>query len=363
LRDVCATRGREQTSLKIAAKGERRRAKGDGRVDGKDERFRQDVPVPERPDLPSRTLWSGSVAPPADLPRTVVTIGVFDGVHRGHQVIVSRAVALARASGLPCVVLTFDPHPGDVVRPGTRVPMLSTVAHRIELLYEVGADAVWVLPFTLELSQLTAEEFVLDVLVARLHAQSVVVGANFHFGHRAAGRVETLIRLGETHDFAVESVELVGGAGFPAWSSTQVRERVFAGDVVAAAEILGRPHRVEGEVVHGDHRGSELGYPTANLRTAPDAAFPADGVYAGWLVRAGGERLPAAISVGTNPTFDGADRRVEAYVLDRTDLDLYGEWVAVEFANRLRGMERFDSVDGLLVQMSADVAAARTLVG
>jgi len=171
--------------------------------------------------------------------------------------------------------------------------------------------------------------------------------------------------LGAALGFTATSVALVGGPGDsgPVWSSTQVRERVATGDVAGAAEILGRPHRVEGEVVHGDHRGRELGFPTANLALSADPAVPADGVYSGWLVRADGERLPAAISVGSNPTFDGTERRVEAYVLDRDDLDLYGEHVAVEFAERLRGMERFESVDALLAQMSADVVAARAQVG
>ena len=302
----------------------------------------------------------------ADAGPTVVTIGAFDGVHRGHQVILSRAAAVAAAAGLPCVVLTFDPHPASVVRPDSKVALLSTVAHRTVLLCQAGADAVVVLPFTLELSKLSPEDFVRDVLVGRLHAQTVVVGANFRFGHRAAGTVETLTELGRTYGFTVEVVGLVGrdgGPEVPVWSSTRVRRCVLEGDVAAAAQILGRPHRVEGEVVHGDQRGRELGYPTANVAVAAAAAVPADGVYSGWLVRADGERLPAAISIGTNPTFDGAERRVEAYVLDRTGLDLYGEQVAVEFAQRLRATERFDSVDALLVQMSADVATARAQVG
>jgi riboflavin kinase/FMN adenylyltransferase len=191
----------------------------------------------------------------------------------------------------------------------------------------------------------------------------VVVGANFRFGHRAIGDVRTMGDLGAGYDFAVESVGLAGEVGVPVWSSTQVRRAVAAGDVAAAAEILGRPHRVDGVVVHGDHRGRELGYPTANLDAAPDAAMPADAVYSGWLVRAGGQRLPAAISVGANPTFDGAQHRAEAYVLDRTDLDLYGERVGLEFAQRLREMERFDSVEELVRQMTSDVATARQQVG
>lgn len=310
-----------------------------------------------------RQVWTGAQVPPADLGRTVVTIGVFDGVHRGHQVILGRALDRARAAGLPLVVVTFDPHPGDVLRPGTPVAKLASVERRTELLLELGVDGVWVLPFTLDLAGLTPEQFVDELLVAHLRPSVLVVGANFAFGHGAAGRVETLRELGLTRDFRVEPVELVGGAGVPVWSSTRVRACVEAGDVAGAAAILGRPHRVDGEVAHGDHRGRELGYPTANLAAAADAAVPADGVYSGWLVRPDGVRLGAAISVGTNPTFDGTVRRVEAYVIDRTGLDLYGEQVGIEFAHRLRPMERFDSVDGLLAQMAADVAAARLQLG
>ena len=323
---------------------------------------RPDVTADDGTDVDARAAGAGAGA-------AVVTVGVFDGVHRGHQVIMARAAAVAASAGLPCVVLTFDPHPGSVVRPDSKLPLLSTVAHRTVLLRAAGADAVVVLPFTHELSQLSAEDFVRDVLVGRLHAQTVVIGANFRFGHRAAGTVQTLAELGLKYGFTVEVVGLVGRTSrpdapdAPVWSSTRVRRCVLEGDVATAAQILGRPHRVEGEVVHGDQRGRELGYPTANVAAAADAAVPADGVYSGWLVRADGERLPAAVSVGTNPTFDGAERRVEAYVLDRTGLDLYGEQVAVEFAHRLRATERFDSVDALLVQMSADVATARAQVG
>jgi riboflavin kinase/FMN adenylyltransferase len=308
-------------------------------------------------------VWTGADRPDLGQRRSVVTIGVFDGVHRGHQVTIRRAVELARAAGVPAVVVTFDPHPVTVVRAGTRVPVLSTVEQRVELLHRAGADAVWVLPFTLELSQLTPEEFVAHVLVARLHPVAVVVGANFRFGHRAQGDTETLDQLGLEHGFAAEAVELAGDPGGPRWSSTAVRAEVAAGQVAAAAQILGRPYRVDGVVVHGDHRGRGLGYPTANLELAADTAVPADGVYSGRLVRAGGDVLPAAVSVGTNPTFDGTQRRVEAYVLDRDDLELYGERVGLELVDRLRPTLRFDSVDELTTQIALDVAAARAQLG
>ena len=202
-----------------------------------------------------------------------------------------------------------------------------------------------------------------QVLVAKLRAKSVTVGENFRFGHRAAGTVDTLRELGEQYDFSVDAVALVGDKTVN-WSSTFVRECVAAGDVDEAAQVLTRPHRVEGEVVHGDHRGRDLGYPTANLHTPGGVAIPGDGVYAGWLVRTpypSPQPFAAAISIGTNPTFDGTERRVEAFVLDRDDLELYGEHVAVDFVQRLRPTLKFDGVDELLTQMAKDVEQAREI--
>jgi riboflavin kinase/FMN adenylyltransferase len=219
-----------------------------------------------------------------------------------------------------------------------------------------------VLPFTRQFSELGPDDFVRAVLVDRLHAARVVVGEDFRFGYRAAGDVPLLAQLGEKYDFTVEGVPLLADNGVTI-SSTEIRQRLAAGDVAGAARDLGRPHRVEGVVVRGHQRGRALGFPTANLETLPHTAIPADGIYAGWLtsVDPSGrelERWPAAISVGTNPTFDGQERSIEAYALDRDDLDLYGAHVAVDFAARLRGMERFDSVDELVAQMHRDVAAA-----
>jgi riboflavin kinase / FMN adenylyltransferase len=293
----------------------------------------------------------------------VVTIGFFDGVHQGHRRVVRRAVALARERGASAVAVTFDPHPTEVIRPGTHPPLLSTSDHRADLLESLGVDAVLVLPFTLELSKLSPEEFVRQVLVDRLHTVGVVVGENFRFGHRASGSVADLVELGARYGFTTEGLPLVApeDGAQPRFSSTDVRRMVLDGDVEAAARCLGRPHRVEGTVVHGAQRGRDMGFPTANVETPPHTAIPADGVYAGWLV-VGGQALPAAISVGTNPTFDGRHRVVEAYALDRDDLDLYGVHVAVDFAARLRGMVRFDSVDALVGQMRLDVDAARALV-
>ena len=251
---------------------------------------------------------SGGTAWPR-CPRTgdsVVTVGFFDGVHHGHRRVVRRAVELARARGAKAVVLTFDPHPSEVVRPGTHPPLLTTPTHRADLMGELGVDAVLVLPFTVDLSRLTPAEFAKQVLVERLHAVAVVVGENFRFGHKAAGTVAVLTELGAEYGFAVEGLALAvpeEGEG-SRFSSTDVRRMVLAGDVETAALRLDRPHRVEGMVVHGAKRGRELGFPTANVDTPAHTAIPADGVYAGWLV-VGGERLPAAVSVGTNPQFDG----------------------------------------------------------
>jgi riboflavin kinase / FMN adenylyltransferase len=309
--------------------------------------------------------WQGLQDVPDGWGRSVVTIGVFDGVHRGHQRVVGRAVEAAAQLGLPVVVITFDPHPDEVVRPGSHPPFLSTTRRRAELLAGLGADAVCVLPFTPEFSRLGPDEFVRVVLVDRLHAARVVVGEDFRFGHRAAGDAALLAELGEKYDFVAEAEPLLTDDGVRI-SSTAIREQLAAGDVAAAARDLGRPHRVEGVVVRGQQRGRGLGFPTANLETLPHTAIPADGVYAGWLVALGTggqeqERWPAAISVGTNPTFDGRERIVEAYALDRDDLDLYGVHVAVDFVARLRGMIKFDSVADLVEQMRRDVDAARAV--
>lgn len=310
--------------------------------------------------------WQGLDEVPADWPRSVVTIGVFDGVHRGHQRIIGRVVADAAALGLPAVAVTFDPHPVEVVRPGAHPVMLSTLRRRVQLLGELGIDAVCVLPFTTEFSQLKPEEFAQAVLADRLHAARVVVGTDFRFGHRAAGDVTFLAELGGKYDFIAEGLDLLTDGGGRV-SSTGIRKMLADGDVAGAAQDLGRLHRVEGVVVAGHRRGRALGFPTANLRTYPYTAIPGDGVYAGWLAaldEAGeeSERWPAAISVGTNPTFGGSERTVEAYALDRDDLELYGAEVAVDFAARLRGQARFDGIEALVRQMHEDVDQARSLL-
>jgi riboflavin kinase/FMN adenylyltransferase len=310
--------------------------------------------------------WGDPLDVPDDWGRSVVTIGVFDGVHRGHQRIVAKAVESAAELGLPAVVITFDPHPDEVVRPGTHPPLLCTPRRERELLAGLGVDAVLVIPFTLEFSRLGPDEFVRAVLVDRLHAALVVVGETFRFGHKAAGDVSLLAELGEKYDFTALGVPLLTEHGVTV-SSTRIRAMLADGDVVGAAHDLGRPHRVEGVVVRGHRRGRALGFPTANLETLPHTAIPADGVYAGWLAQLDTDgtelvRWPAAISVGTNPTFDDRERTVEAYALDRDDLELYGDHVAVEFVARLRATVKFGSANELVVQMHADVADARRLL-
>jgi len=301
--------------------------------------------------------WRGLDAVPGGWGRSVVTIGVFDGVHRGHQQVVGHAVKRAGELGVESVVVTFDPHPAEVVRPGSHPAVLTEPARKAELIEELGVDALCVIPFTLEFSRLAAEAFVHDVLVETLHAALVVVGENFRFGHRAAGDVEMLHRLGRTFGYSVEGAPLVTSNG-TLFSSTYIRACVAAGDVAAAAAALGRPHRLEGVVVRGDRRGRELGYPTANLMAGPRAAVPADGIYAAWLRRGAEEPLMAAVSIGTNPTFSGREHRVEAYVLD-FDGDLYGERLALDFVARLREQRTYQGIEPLLAQIGEDVAQTR----
>ncbi|GAA5055997.1 bifunctional riboflavin kinase/FAD synthetase [Nocardia callitridis] len=314
--------------------------------------------------------WRSLEDVPADWGRCVVTIGVFDGVHRGHAQLISRAVKAAAARGVPSVLMTFDPHPMEVVRPGAHPAQLTTLTRRAELAEELGVDVFCVMPFTQEFMKLTPGRYVHDLLVERLHVREVVVGDNFTFGKKAAGSIDTMRELGRRFGFEVDGVKLLSEHAVT-FSSTYIRACVDAGDMAAAAEALGRPHRVEGVVVHGDGRGRELGFPTANVAPPMFAAIPADGVYAGWFTVLGpgptigtvtpGDRAMAAISVGTNPTFSGRARTVEAYVLDG-EADLYGQHVAVDFVENLRGQLAFDSVDALIETMDRDVAKVREVL-
>lgn len=302
----------------------------------------------------------------ADLPSgfgpSVVTIGNFDGVHLGHRTLLAAVVQRARREGLSSVAVTFEPHPLAVLYPDRAPVLVSSLEDRLVTMEQIGLDAVLVMPFTLELAAMSPRDFVRAVFVDGLHAHAVVVGRDTRFGARNEGDVDTLRDLGAEFGFEVQVQEDVGEGG--RYSSTEVRSDLVAGDVAAASRILGRPHAVTGMVVRGAQRGRELGYPTANLAQDATGFVPADGVYAGWLVRTehGGQRLPAAVSVGTNPTFDGTQRTVEAYVLDRTDLDLYDEVVVIEFTDRLRSNIKYDSIEPLIEQMGHDVDRARALL-
>lgn len=314
--------------------------------------------------------WYSTNDAVADL-SPVVAIGVYDGVHRGHRLLVRRAMADAAGRGVPAVVVTFDPNPSEVVRPDPPT-RLSTLAQRLLLLDSLGVAAALVLPFDVAMSKESPRQFVEEVLVAALGASAVVVGENFRFGYRASGDVAALRELGGPHGIDVDAVpllrqELLGRHDVPI-SSTEIRRLVADGDVAAATRGLARPHRVEGDVVRGDARGRELGYPTANLRTTELAAIPGDGVYAGRLVVSpygGAEKAyPAAISIGDNPTFEGQTHRVEAYAIDvPEDLDIYGRHVAVDFVARLRRQIAFTSVAALQNQMAQDVRDARAHLG
>lgn len=300
-------------------------------------------------------IWR-SVAGAETVARTepaVVVIGKFDGVHRGHQFVISQARAVS--DGLEVVAVTFDPHPLAVTAPDKLQPQLSDLELRVDLLKTAGADQVYVLAFSPEMAALSPGEFVQMILIEQLLTAHVVVGEAFRFGARAAGDVEFL----RTFDFDVTGLSLAGGA--KPWSSTNVRAALAAGDVAQANEILGREFCVKGTVRPGDARGRDLGYPTANLVIGSKFAVPADGVYAGWADWDG--RLhPAAISVGTNPTFGGTERRIEAYVLEETP-DLYGKTLKVSFCAHLRGQITFnDSVD-LIAQMDLDVTATKRALG
>jgi riboflavin kinase/FMN adenylyltransferase len=305
---------------------------------------------------------------PPDHRPSVVTIGNFDGVHRGHRGVLTRVVEEAAARRARSVAITFQPHPLQVLHPDRAPELISGHEHKLDLLAATGLDAVLVMAFTRELASWSPEKFVKDVLVDALATTAIVVGRDIRFGHRNSGDLGTMQRLGEEYGFDVLVLTDVHGDDDPdrRWSSTWARELLEAGDVAGAGHVLGRPHRVAGVVVHGDHRGRDLGFPTANLSQDPDGGMvPADGVYAGWLLRPElpadhrDRLLPAAVSVGTNPTFDGTQRRVEAYVLDRDDLDLYGEPVVVEFVTRLRETVRFDGIEPLVAQMGRDVEATR----
>jgi riboflavin kinase/FMN adenylyltransferase len=294
---------------------------------------------------------------------SVVTIGAYDGVHLGHRAVIDEVRHLADTRGALSAMVTFDRHPATVVRPDSAPCRLTSLEQRLELLESTGLDLVVVITFDDDRSHETAEDFVNEVLLDGLRARAIVVGHDFHFGAKRAGNVEMLQRLGAIHGFDVLGMRLVA-TGATAVSSTRIRALLHDGEVGEAAKLLGRPHEVRGAVMHGDARGRELGFPTANVAVPDGVCMPSDGIYAALYTTPDGVARPAAVSLGRRPTFyvDAKASLLEAYLLD-FDGDLYDTPAAVAFVERLRGEQRFDHVEDLIKQMHADVAATRTALG
>lgn len=298
-------------------------------------------------------------------PRRAVAIGTFDGVHIGHQAIVSRAIELARERGLPAMVLTFEPNPIAVLRPELRTTVLTPIGLKAQLIARLGVDELLVLPFTRAFARVRAERFAERLVSAPIGAEALVVGDNFRFGHGGAGTVEMLRHLWRGQSLRVESPPMVASPDGKPVSSTRIRRLVATGQVEAVTPLLGRPHTLEGVVVRGDGRGRTMGMPTANVRPPEHAAVPGRGVYAARVTRAGG-RYAAAANVGYSPTYTAGQSRpplrVEAHMLDHPDVDLYGESVRVEFLGRLRDEERYDSTEAMMEQIARDIARTREVV-
>lgn len=312
-------------------------------------------------------IWYELAQVPGDQ-RSVVTIGNFDGMHNGHRRVVASCVERAARRGAEAVAVTFDPHPTQVHRPELGLELISPLRDRLDAMAASGLDGTLVVHYDASVYSLEAEEFVEEFLVDRLGAIEVVVGQDFRFGRGNSGTVDTLRELGRRYGFDVTMVTDIEAPEGRRWSSSWVRELLEVGDVAGAARVLGHLHRIRGTVEHGFKRGSELGFPTANLGGGIEGVVPGDGVYAGWLVRAvpgtqSAEFLPAAISVGTNPQFEGVERTVEAHVLGRSDLNLYGERIAVTFVARIRSMMSFDSVEDLLRRMDDDLRQTAYVLG
>lgn len=307
---------------------------------------------------------------PAGFPRPTagcaVTIGQYDGVHQGHRTVIGEVRRLAAESGLHTAVVTFDRHPASVVRPESAPKLLTDLDQKLELLAETGVDYALVIHFDEARSREPADQFVEEVLFGALNARTIIVGEDFHFGHRRSGNVALLREMGAAHHVEVRGLDLVGADGRSASepvSSTAIRAALIDGDVGRATLMLGRPHEVRGIVSKGDQRGRELGFPTANVDVPEAILLPADGIYAGWYLRSDGVRLPTAMSLGRRPTFyeEQPFSLLEAHLLDFGG-DLYGEEARVQFVARLRGEARFDSVDDLVAQMHRDCDDARAVL-
>ncbi|WP_186759247.1 bifunctional riboflavin kinase/FAD synthetase [Arthrobacter alpinus] len=310
-------------------------------------------------------IWNSLDQVPSGFGPSVVTLGNFDGLHRGHQQVLGQVRDIAARRNAKSVALTFDPHPALVHRPDSAPGQIMGLADKLAAMEGIGLDAVLVIPYTLEFAAQTPEEFVRNVFVDTLGACTVVVGHDVRFGKSNTGDLTTMVTLGAQLGFDVVVIDDEGHDR--RWSSTWVREALDKGDVDTAAQVLGRWHSMSGEVVHGAARGRVLGFPTANL--SPDAcgSIPADGVYAGWLNDELGHRWPAAISVGSNPTFEGVNRQVEAFVIGRPEepieaFNLYGQHVVVEFVKRLRGMVAYTGPEALIEQMHKDVRESRNIL-
>lgn len=320
-------------------------------------------------------IWRSLADVPADFGPTVVTLGNFDGVHLGHQAVLGRMVADARAAGLRAVAMTFEPHPLAVHQPDQPLQLITGLDDKLERLSATGVDAILVQQYTLDFAAQGPEEFVVTYLLEGLRAATVVIGHDTKFGAGNAGNADTMRELGRRHGFAVETMEWAGAANGTErrWSSTWVRELLGAGDVAGAARVLGRPHRLRGEVIHGDALGRDLGFRTANLDVAA-GMIPAHGVYAGWFsvvdpgpsadgARLVGAALPAAVSLGVNWTVGGTEVRVEAHLIDLDGLDLYGARATLDLVDRRRDMLDFGSLDALVIALGEDVEWCRAVLG
>jgi riboflavin kinase/FMN adenylyltransferase len=310
---------------------------------------------------PDMQFFDGLAAVPPGFGPSAVTIGKFDGVHAGHRAVIASLQNVAAQRGLAATVVTFDRHPLSVLNPDLCPVSLISNSQKIELLASTGVDATLMLSFDRALSEQAPEDFVTSILVDKLRARVVFVGADFRFGAKGRGDIALLRELGLEHDFEVELISEVTSEQGRRASSTWVRELLDAGNVAEAATVLGRLPAVRSVVVHGEQRGRELGYPTANLSPDLEGFIPVDGVYACWAT-IDGVRYAAAVSVGNNPTFEGVpQKQVEAHLLDQ-HLDLYGKGIELEFVDYIRPMNKFDSVEALVTQMNRDEDRIRVVL-